>query len=219
MLEERGDVEGLAIPETVQALMTARLDTLRPSSRALLARCCRRRASLLERRGRGGRRARSREVTRRELNELVRREFVRPVRVSSIDGEDEFSFWHALVRDVAYQQIPRAPRAEKHVAAAAGSSREPEERVADHAEILVHHYGAGAGASSRSAGDERPESRERLVRFLVLAGDRRGSSTSLAAEAYYRRALELVDRRAQRAGDVLVEARRRICSRRGVCRE
>ena len=37
MLEERGDVEGLAMPETVQALMTARLDTLRPELKSAVA--------------------------------------------------------------------------------------------------------------------------------------------------------------------------------------
>ena len=36
MLAERGDVAGLAVPETVQALMTARLDTLRPEQKTLL---------------------------------------------------------------------------------------------------------------------------------------------------------------------------------------
>ena len=36
MLAERGGVEGLAVPETVQALVAARLDTLRPELKALL---------------------------------------------------------------------------------------------------------------------------------------------------------------------------------------
>ena len=32
--------------------------------------------------------------------------------------EREFTFWHALARDVAYQQLPRAARLEKHAAVA-----------------------------------------------------------------------------------------------------
>ena len=117
MLAERGDVENLAVPETVQALMAARLDTLRPELKALLHD-----AAVVGRTFWSGAVAaigeRDRAEARRELNELVHREFVRPVRVSSIEGEEEFAFWHALVRDVAYQQIPRARRANKHVAAA-----------------------------------------------------------------------------------------------------
>ena len=41
------------------------------------------------------------------LHELARKELVRPARVSSMEGESEYSFWHLLVRDVAYGQIPQ----------------------------------------------------------------------------------------------------------------
>jgi tetratricopeptide (TPR) repeat protein len=189
MLEERGDVKDLAIPETVQALMTARLDTLRPEQKALLHD-----AAVVGRVFWSGAVAavgeRDRSVTRRELNELVHREFIRPIRVPSIDGEEEFAFWHALVRDVAYQQIPRSPRADKHVSAARWVEQKAGERVADHAEILVHHYGE-ALSLARSAGDVRPEMESGLARNLVLAGDRAWQLDTQAAEAYYRRALDL----------------------------
>ena len=57
-----------------------------------------------------------------------------------MQGEDEYSFWHVLVRDVAYGQLPRAARAAKHRAAAEWIERIAGERVGDHAELLVHHY-------------------------------------------------------------------------------
>ena len=189
MLAERGSVEDLAVPETVQALMAARLDTLRPELKTLLHD-----AAVVGRifwsgavAGIGGR---DRGEIRRELNELVHREFVRPVRVSSIEGEDEFAFWHALVRDVAYQQIPRSPRADKHLAAAHWVEETADERVGDHAEILVHHYGQ-ALELTQAAGEERPEIVGRLVRFLQLAGDRASQLDTSVAVAYYRRALDL----------------------------
>jgi class 3 adenylate cyclase/tetratricopeptide (TPR) repeat protein len=189
MLAERGSVEDLAVPETVQALMAARLDTLRPELKALLHD-----AAVVGRifwsgavAGIGGR---DRGEIRRELNELVHREFVRPVRVSSIESEDEFSFWHALVRDVAYQQIPRSPRAEKHLAAAGWVEQTAAERVADHAEILVYHYGEALDLT-RAAGTQRPEIARELVRFLLLAGERASHLDTAAAEAHYRRAVEL----------------------------
>ena len=189
MLSERGDVEDLAVPETVQALMAARLDTLRPELKMLLHD-----AAVVGRIFWSGALAaigeRDRDEVRRDLNELVRREFVRPIRLSSVEGEDEFSFWHALVRDVAYQQIPRAPRADKHVAAAAWVEQTAEARVADHAEILVYHYGQ-AVELTQAAGGERPEIVKSLVRFLLLAGDRAEHLDTEAAEAYYRRAFEL----------------------------
>jgi tetratricopeptide (TPR) repeat protein len=141
---------------------------------------------------------RERDDARRDLNELVHREFVRPVRVSSIEGEEEFSFWHALVRDVAYQQIPRAPRAEKHLAAARWVEETAAERVADHAEILVYHC-SEALELVRAAGEDRPEIRSELVRFLLLAGDRAAQLDTAAAEEHYRRALDLSEDEVERA--------------------
>jgi len=43
---------------------------------------------------------------------------VQRARRSSVEGEDEYAFRHLLVRDVAYGQIPRAARVDKHCATA-----------------------------------------------------------------------------------------------------
>ena len=139
------------------------------------------------------------------LRELVRREFVRPARVSSMRDEEEFSFWHVLVRDVAYQQIPRAARGEKHVQAAEWIELASEGRLADHSEFLAHHY-AQALELRRAAGEagDAKELDERLVRFSVLAGDRAMSLDIPAAEGAYRRALAVVSDDAER-GRVLVK--------------
>ncbi len=202
MLTERGDGTDLQVPETVQALIAARLDTLSPELKSLLHD-----ASVIGRTFWTGAVAalgeRERDEALAGLLELVRREFVRPARLSSIKGEEEFSIWHALVRDVAYQQIPRAPRALKHVAAAAWIEESAQERVPDHAEILVHHY-EQALALSRAAGEDRSEFRDALVRFLLVAGDRAMRLDVAAAEAAYRRALELSTDRAEHAA-VLVK--------------
>jgi class 3 adenylate cyclase/tetratricopeptide (TPR) repeat protein len=189
MLAERGDAGDIPVPETVQALVAARLDTLRPELKALLHN-----AAVVGRVFWSGSvaalGARDSDGVRRDLNELVRREFVRPIRVSSMEGEDEFSFWHALVRDVAYQQIPRSPRADKHVAAATWIAASAEERLADYAEILVHHY-EQAIELARAAGRDVPLLEAALGGFLVLAGDRAGHFDTERAETYLRRALAL----------------------------
>jgi class 3 adenylate cyclase/tetratricopeptide (TPR) repeat protein len=189
MLSERGDAGGLAVPETVQALIAARLDTLSPELKALLQDAC-----VVGRSFWTGAVAalggRSQEDVLAGVRELVRREFVRPARVSSFSGEDEFSIWHALVREVAYSQIPRAPRSEKHEAAAAWIEEQARERLPDHAEIIVHHY-EQALTLARAAGDERPDLREALARFLLLAGGNAMHLDVGAAETAFRRALEL----------------------------
>ena len=122
--------------------------------------------------------------------------------------EDEFSFWHVLVRDVAYQQIPRGRRAEKHVRAAEWVEQAAQERVSDHAEILVYHYDQ-AVELRKAAGESRPadDLDQRLAGFLVVAGDRAMQLDIDAAEAAYRRALELSEGQA-RAGRCARQDRR-----------
>ena len=103
---------GTELPETVQALIAARLDTLAPELKSLLQD-----ASVLGKvfwtGALAAMGARERDDVLTGLRDLVRREFVRPARVSSMRGEEEFSFWHVLVRDVAYQQIPRVAASEQ----------------------------------------------------------------------------------------------------------
>ena len=108
-----------------------------------------------------------------------------------MEGEHEFTFWHALVRDVAYGQIPRAARAAKHVAAARWIERIAGDRVEDHAEILASHYVTALDLISEDA-SERDGLRQHAVRNLSLAGDRALGLDIESAERDYRRALELI---------------------------
>ena len=191
VMAERGSVSEGGVPETVQALIASRLDALPGEVKALVQD-----ASILGKVFWTGALTamgdRDRDVVLSGVRELVRRELVRPARLSSMVGEEEFSFWHALVRDVAYQQIPRGPRAEKHVRAAEWVEHTAEERVSDHAEILVYHYDQ-ALELLRAAGQDgsRPELEAQVARFLVLAGDRAMPLDMTATEAAYRRAAEL----------------------------
>src|SRR5207249_2518885 len=114
------------------------------------------------------------------------------VRTSSMEGESEYSFWHLLVRDVAYSQIPRAERARRHRAAANWIERKGGERVEDLAELLAYHY-LQAVELAEAAGD-RPQAAELAAparHFLALAGERALGLDTLQAEARLSRALEL----------------------------
>ncbi|MDQ2909630.1 MAG: hypothetical protein M3R39_01195, partial [Actinomycetota bacterium] len=174
------------------ALIAARLDTLTPERKSLLHD-----AAVVGKVFWAGAIASiggvEEKAVKEGLHELARKELVRPVRASSVQGEDECSFWHLLVRDVAYQQIPRSARGRKHRAAAEWIERIAEDRVADHAEILVHHYGQ-ALELTRAAGaaDDAGELEATLGRFLVMAGNRALDLDLAKADAFYRRALELL---------------------------
>jgi class 3 adenylate cyclase len=191
-LEQAGDpLTEAALPESLQALIAARLDTLSPERKSLLQD-----AAVL---GKvfwvgalaeiGGRDQGELELA---LHELARKELVRPARVSSMEGESEYSFWHLLVRDVAYGQIPRAERARRHRSAAAWIERQGGERVEDLAELLAHHY-LQALELAEAAGDteQAGELARPARRFLALAGERALGLDTVQAETRLARALEL----------------------------
>ncbi len=179
------------LPESVQALIAARLDTLSPDRKSLLQD-----AAVLGKVFWAGALAevgrRGHEQVELALHELARKELVRPSRTSSIEGESEYSFWHLLVRDVAYSQIPRTERARRHRSAAAWIERQGGERVEDLAEVLAHHY-LQALELAEAAGD--PGQAEEVAwparRFLALAGERALGLDTAQAEARLARALEL----------------------------
>jgi class 3 adenylate cyclase/tetratricopeptide (TPR) repeat protein len=178
----------LPLPESVWGIIAARLDALPPDEKALLQD-----ASVLGRefwigalQALGGDDAAPVEQRTRALE---RRDLVRSERHSSLAGERQYSFSHALVRDVAYGQIARAPRAEKHRLAAEWLElRGP---VEEQAEMLAHHYGR-ALELARAAGLTTAGLVDPARRALRVAGDRAWGLTAAAAAArFYASALAL----------------------------
>ena len=72
------------------------------------------------------------------LQSLGERELVRRRPDSTISGEDEYAFWHALARDVAYAALARRDRLDGHLAAAAWI-RAKAGRQQDLAAVVAHH--------------------------------------------------------------------------------
>ena len=125
------------------------------------------------------------------LHALQRKEFVRRERRSSVAGETEFSFAHVLVRDVAYGQIPRAVRAERHRAAARWLEALAPDRTDDRADLLAHHYLAALELVRATGGDDA-DLAEAARRALRDAAERAYAVGAFGAAArLYARALEL----------------------------
>ena len=192
LLTDRGASEDSgAVPESVQALIAARLDTLTPERKSLLQD-----AAVIGKVFWAGALAamgdREPRDVERALHELARKELVRPSRSSSMQGDAEYGFWHVLVRDVCYQQIPRADRATRHRLAASWLERKAGDRVEDLADVLAHHS-LQALELTRAAGqtDQAAELEAPALRFLVLAGERALNLDTAAAGTSLRRALEL----------------------------
>jgi hypothetical protein len=130
------------------------------------------------------------EAVRAGLHELARKELLRPARRSSIEGETEYAFWHMLIRDVAYGQIPRAQRAAGHRSAAAWIERMAGDRVADSAELLAYHY-EQALELARAAGEDASKLEALARRFLLMAAERASRLDAVRFQEYIRRALAM----------------------------
>jgi tetratricopeptide (TPR) repeat protein len=183
------DTAEIPFPESIHALIAARLDTLPPDRKALLHD-----AAVIGKVFWAGAVAAMTDTDRRSVVEalhgLSRKELVRPARLSSVADETEYAFWHILVRDVAYAQIPRRARIEKHRRAAAWIQRTAGDRVEDDAEILAYHYTTALDLARISGGGDVADLEEGAFRFLLLAGAHAIGLDTEKAIANLSRALE-----------------------------
>jgi class 3 adenylate cyclase/tetratricopeptide (TPR) repeat protein len=192
LLSDRGQVSAAEeVPDSVQALIAARLDTLSAERKSLLQD-----AAVLGKIFWAGAVAqmggREPHEVDQALHELARKELVRPVRASSMEGEAEYGFWHLLVRDVCYAQIPRAGRAARHRAAAAWIEEKAGSRAEDLADVLAHHYLQALELTRATGQADRVEELEAgAVRYLALAGARALTLDVDRAEQNLAKALEL----------------------------
>ena len=182
---ELAGAEELPLPETLQGIIAARLDGLPAAEKQLLQD-----AAVVGKVFWLGA-LHGERTDRRELEVLLhalgRKGFVRRERRSSVGDETEYVFGHALVRDVAYGQIPRIDRARKHREAAEWIQQLSVERSEDQAELAAYHW-LQALELTRAAGRSDPELEARARAALVVAGERayRLGAVDAAGELYAR---------------------------------
>jgi class 3 adenylate cyclase/tetratricopeptide (TPR) repeat protein len=190
----RGDLSRVSVPGTINALLSARLDQLEAEERVVIQR-----ASVV---GKvfwwGAVTELSPEDDRprvgSHLQTLLRKELVRPDR-SGFAGEDAFRFSHILVRDAAYESMPKRARADLHERFASWLERKAGDRVVEFEEIVGYHlehayrYRAELGpvdeATRAVAG--------RAAEHLAAAGRRTFSNWDIAATVnLFSRAIDLL---------------------------
>jgi len=172
----------LPLPETVQGMIAARLDALASREKNLVQD-----AAVL---GKVFWPSALESADETSLHSLERKEFIRRDRRSSVAGETQYAFLHLLVRDVAYGQIPRARRMDKHRAAAEWIESLSPDRSDDRAEMLAHHY-REALTLAEAAGIDAAAFRAPALAALAEASERAAALNSWVA-----------------AGDLAEEARR-----------
>ena len=180
------------LPTTIRELVSARLDALPPTERHLLLD-----AAVVGKvfwRGALERMKRNAASVSASLDSLEARDLIRRESSSWIEGEEQFTFKHVLIREVAYATLPRVTRKERHAA------------VAEFLEDCT--AGAGATATALALHWREAGRDEQALEYLLIAADQAGRGWAKDEAAHlYAEALRLIpDADRERRRDI---ARRR----------
>jgi class 3 adenylate cyclase/tetratricopeptide (TPR) repeat protein len=190
---EEGSGEAVQLPDTVQAVLAARLDALDPFERRLVQQ-----AAVVGRTFWASSLAGVAQSEGRDLEEaltsLEAKDILAPGDEGRFAGERELAFKHVLIRDVAYGMLPKSVRSRKHFEVGAFLEERAGDRTDEVVPLLAEHYGRAAalGREGGLAKEELSPVRERAVRFLEEAGDAAAQLYSnREAVSHYRHAREV----------------------------
>jgi class 3 adenylate cyclase/tetratricopeptide (TPR) repeat protein len=139
MLVEEGEEGGrLPMPPSIQALLAARLDRLSPEERAVLEPAAVVGREFWRRPVGDLAPPHLRDEVGRHLMALVRKELISPD-TSVFEREDAFRFRHVLIRDAAYDGMPKERRAELHERLVRWIEENAPGRAAEQEEIIAYH--------------------------------------------------------------------------------
>jgi class 3 adenylate cyclase len=169
---EAAPAAGLSIPDTVRALIAARVDALPPDEKRILqdAAVVGRVFWVTTLESIGG------EITvRKAIRSLEDRGLVVARPTSTLAGQAELAFIHGLTREVAYQSIPRGRRAKAHAEVARWIEELARDRRDEFVELMAYHYEQAAHPEDADlAWPDDPRTRERIrsraVTSLLDAG-------------------------------------------------
>ena len=165
MVAERGAEAG--VPSAIKALISARLDALPTEQRLVLQRA----AVIGKHFWSGGLRALGAAGELDDhLEALEQKDFLRAQPRSWFRGDREWSFKHDLIRDVAYETLPRTERRALHGQVADWMERAAGERVGERLDVLAYHAA-------------QAEQHDRAIGYLVRAAERARRAAAYREEA------------------------------------
>jgi tetratricopeptide (TPR) repeat protein len=169
-IAEEGGARAAELPDTVQGLLAARLDSLGPLERQLVTH-----AAVVGRTFWEGALepvAKGAELER-ALDALREKDIIVFGDQRQQGHERELAFKHVLFRDVAYEMLPKAVRAHKHAEVGEQIERRAGERSEEVVALLAEHYGRAATLAAEVQLDaaEVARMRERALSCNEAAGD------------------------------------------------
>ena len=195
ILVERGDwmltvpEAQLAIPDTIHAVIAARVDALPPLEKQVLQ------AAAVQ--GKDFWLGAVREIAGMAslddaVTALVSKELLIHKLRSTLLGEEEFTFRHILIRDVAYATIPKALREQMHRRVAAWMDRIAGERTAEFADFVAYHWVQVVTLRHELGLPTDSEAEQQAIITLAAAAARAaGVYATTTALDHYTRALDL----------------------------
>ena len=219
LLEQQGagygptrPIEALEVPETLHALVASRLDGLAEDERRLLQD-----AAVLGKTFSRDALAAVTDVPQADVDQLLgalARKEVLSLQVDPRSPErGQYAFLQDLLRQVAYETMPRAERKSRHLAVAAHFDHQHDSEQ-EFAEIVASHYVIALELDPDA--EDAGEIGARARATLVTAGERAASlAATESAQRYFERALELTDALLERAelherAGIMASRRRRM---------
>jgi class 3 adenylate cyclase/tetratricopeptide (TPR) repeat protein len=179
----------VAIPDGVHAVIAARVDALPPTEKQALQDAALQGKDFFL----GGLRFVADENHVDEsVKALLEKDLVIRKRRSTLAGDEEFTFRHILIRDVAYTMIPKARRWTKHARLAEWMNRMVGDRPAEWADVIAHHWLQAVTLRQELGLPPDANAREQAIANLLIAGDHAaGVYANTTALDHYSRALDL----------------------------
>jgi class 3 adenylate cyclase/tetratricopeptide (TPR) repeat protein len=186
-------VEEVELPRSIGALIAARLDTLPTEEKELLQR-----AAVVGRIFWSGAlealTGREPGSVREALGRLRVKELLVPHEPSTFSGEIELAFRHVLIRDSAYESLPKAARVDQHLETARWATGRAGGRGEELAELIGSHYRQALGYLDELGRTVEPTLAAEALSWLRSAGDRALALWQRSvAVGWYREALELAE--------------------------
>lgn len=189
-LDDPAAVEAVvaALPDTVHATVLARLDLLPPGPRRVLQL-----GSVFGRSfsvaGVSALAPELADAVAEAVDHLLEHDLIRAT------GGDELTFRHILIREVAYQTLPRAERARLHGAAGEWLEGQAAGREEEQAELVAFHFREAITLATAAGGELDPSLVDKAVNWLRRAADAAFAGAAYdEASRHLRAAIEIAPR-------------------------
>ena len=161
-----GDIGETPVPESLQAVIGARLDRLDPEDRALIQDAAvlgqffsLERLSVVT--------GEPIDVLEARVSQLSRRELIEPVRDPRSPERGQYRFLQGLIRDVALGRMSKEARRSRHLAVAAHMEQQLDPEIAV---VVASHYMQALEATAEGA--DHDEIKEKALRSVAAAAQR-----------------------------------------------